>query len=143
MTNRGSRNRDSQTLRVDGNADVGRPDRPQCHQQVNVLIEHLLCARCYSEGWRGYDQDAEQDQLLTPREGGRQGDKQLGCSDKQSVVVPSGARGGDGMSARLGRIRKGFGGGFPGGAVVKNLPASAWDMGSSPGPGRSHMPWSN
>ena len=32
---------------------------------------------------------------------------------------------------------------FPGGAVVKNLPASAGDMGSSPGPGRSHMPRSN
>ena len=27
----------------------------------------------------------------------------------------------------------------PGGAVVKNLPASAGDVGSSPGPGRSHM----
>ena len=33
--------------------------------------------------------------------------------------------------------------GFPGGAVVKNLPANAGDMGSSPGPGRSHMPRSN
>ena len=33
--------------------------------------------------------------------------------------------------------------GFPGGAVVKNLPANAGDMGSSPDPGRSHMPWSN
>ena len=33
--------------------------------------------------------------------------------------------------------------GFPGGAMVKNLPANAGDMGSSPGPGRSHMPWSN
>ena len=33
--------------------------------------------------------------------------------------------------------------GFPGGAVVKNLPANAGDMGSSPGLGRSHMPWSN
>ena len=32
---------------------------------------------------------------------------------------------------------------FPGGAVVKNLPANAGDMGSSPGLGRSHMPWSN
>ena len=32
---------------------------------------------------------------------------------------------------------------FPGGAVVKNLPASAGDLGSSPGLGRSHMPWSN
>ena len=28
---------------------------------------------------------------------------------------------------------------FTGGAVVENLPASAGDMGSSPGPGRSHM----
>ena len=33
--------------------------------------------------------------------------------------------------------------GFPGGAVVKNPPANAGDMGSSPGPGRSHMSWSN
>ena len=33
--------------------------------------------------------------------------------------------------------------GFPGGAVVENLPANAEDMGSSPGLGRSHMPWSN
>ena len=33
--------------------------------------------------------------------------------------------------------------GFPGGVVVKNLPANARDMGSSPGPGRSHMPRSN
>ena len=32
---------------------------------------------------------------------------------------------------------------FPGGAVVKNPPANARDTGSSPGPGRSHMPWSN
>ena len=33
--------------------------------------------------------------------------------------------------------------GFPGGAVVKNPPANAGDMGSSPGLGRSHMPRSN
>ena len=32
---------------------------------------------------------------------------------------------------------------FPGGAVVKNPLANAGDTGSSPGPGRSHMPWSN
>ena len=32
---------------------------------------------------------------------------------------------------------------FPGGAMVGNPPANAGDMGSSPGPGRSHMPWSN
>ena len=30
--------------------------------------------------------------------------------------------------------------GFPGGSVVKNPPANAGDTGSSPGPGRSHMP---
>ena len=33
--------------------------------------------------------------------------------------------------------------GFPGGAVVENLPANAGDTGSSPGLGRSHMPRSN
>ena len=33
--------------------------------------------------------------------------------------------------------------GFPGGAVVENLPANAGDTGLSPGLGRSHMPWSN
>ena len=32
---------------------------------------------------------------------------------------------------------------FPGGAMVKNLPAKAGDMGLIPGLGRSHMPWSN
>ena len=33
--------------------------------------------------------------------------------------------------------------GFPGGAMVKNLPANAGDTGWSPGPGRSHMPRTN
>ena len=33
--------------------------------------------------------------------------------------------------------------GFPGGTVVESLPANAGDTGSSPGPGRSHMPQSN
>ena len=33
--------------------------------------------------------------------------------------------------------------GFPGGAVVENLPANAGDTGSSPSLGRSHMPRSN
>ena len=33
-------------------------------------------------------------------------------------------------------------GDFPGGTVVKNLPANAGDTGSSPGLGRSHMLWS-
>ena len=32
---------------------------------------------------------------------------------------------------------------FPGGSVVDNPTANAGDMGSSPGPGRSHMPQSN
>ena len=35
-------------------------------------------------------------------------------------------------------LKKGAGG-FPGGAVVDNLPANAGDTGSSPGLGRSHM----
>ena len=33
--------------------------------------------------------------------------------------------------------------GFSGGSVVKNLLANVGDTGSIPGPGRSHMPWSN
>ena len=33
--------------------------------------------------------------------------------------------------------------GFPGGAVVENLPANAGDTGSNPGLGRSHMPRSD
>ena len=32
---------------------------------------------------------------------------------------------------------------FPGGLVVKNLPANAGDMGSIPVPGRFHKPWGN
>ena len=32
---------------------------------------------------------------------------------------------------------------FSGGPVVENPPANAGDMGSIPGPGRSHMPWGN
>ena len=32
---------------------------------------------------------------------------------------------------------------FPGRAVVKNPPANAGEMGSIPGPGRSHVPRSN
>ena len=32
---------------------------------------------------------------------------------------------------------------FPGGTMVKNLPAKAGYMGLNPGPGRSHVPWSN
>ena len=33
--------------------------------------------------------------------------------------------------------------GFPGGSLVKNLAASAGDIGSNPDPGRSHMPQSS
>ena len=42
-----------------------------------------------------------------------------------------------------GACQNAYGGGFPGGVVVKNLPANAEDMGSIPGPGRSHMPRGN
>ena len=43
----------------------------------------------------------------------------------------------------LGSLSKARNMGFPGGAVVENLPANAGDTGSSPGLGRSHMPRSN
>ena len=32
---------------------------------------------------------------------------------------------------------------FPGGPVVKNSPSNTVDLGSIPGPGRSHVPWGN
>ena len=41
------------------------------------------------------------------------------------------------------RKQEGPVGDFPGGVVIKNPPANAGDTGSSPGPGRSHMPRSN
>ena len=37
-------------------------------------------------------------------------------------------------------VKKAMSWGFPGDAVVENLPANAGDTGSSPGLGRSHMP---
>ena len=40
-------------------------------------------------------------------------------------------------------VKNAVAGGFPGGAVVENLPVNAGDTGSSPGPGGSHMPRSN
>ena len=45
--------------------------------------------------------------------------------------------------AQIIKIKNEFTGGFPGGAVVENLPADAGDTGSSPGLGRSHMPRSD
>ena len=53
------------------------------------------------------------------------------------------------MSRKKVLCRKGFaeykkgGLGFPGGAVVENLPANAGHTGSNPGLGRSRMPWSS
>ena len=49
----------------------------------------------------------------------------------------------DGAWLLRGRVESGKSWGFPGGAVVENLPADAGDTGSSPRLGRSHMPWSN
>ena len=45
------------------------------------------------------------------------------------------------LSCLLSRKKKR--GDFPGGTVVKNLPANAGDTGLIPGSGRSHMLWSN
>ena len=46
-------------------------------------------------------------------------------------------------TVKLPQTKRVFIQGFPGGAVVETPPANAGDMGSSPGPGRSHMPRSN
>ena len=47
------------------------------------------------------------------------------------------------METKQHATKKLMGRDFPGGAVVKNPPANAGDTGSSPGPGRCHMPQSN
>ena len=47
------------------------------------------------------------------------------------------------FSSLCGSLRCVISWGFPGGAVVENLPANAGDTGLSPGLGRSHMPRSN
>ena len=47
------------------------------------------------------------------------------------------------MNNTINEIKNSLEGGFPGGAVVENLPANAGDTGSSPGLGRSHMPRSD
>ena len=64
----------------------------------------------------------------------------LGSTRKELSVAgrPCGDTGGSGR-ALLPQLP----GDFPGGAVVKNPPASAGDTGSIAGPGRSHMPWSS
>ena len=41
------------------------------------------------------------------------------------------------------KVKSDYDWGFPGGAVVENLPANAGHTGSSPGLGGSHMPRSN
>lgn len=46
VTNYGNRNRDSQTLGVDGNLEISGPGLSQCYLSVDMPIEHLLCARC-------------------------------------------------------------------------------------------------
>ena len=54
-----------------------------------------------------------------------------------------GRGGGEREKPSLESVFKSLNQGFPGGAVVESLPANAGDTGSSPGLGRSHMPWSN
>ena len=48
-----------------------------------------------------------------------------------------------GPGFQLGKIKNSSGTRFSGGSVVKNLPANAGDVGLIPGPGRSHVSWTN
>ena len=61
-----------------------------------------------------------------------------GC-DPQQIVGWRKDCGGLGSSCQVGQLKSVYGD-FPGGTVVEDLPAGAGDTGSSPGPGRSHMP---
>ena len=61
-----------------------------------------------------------------------------------NLQIPvGGKRAGDVREVTKVSTTKKFSRGFPGGAVVENLPANAGDTGSSPGLGRSHMPRNN
>ena len=51
--------------------------------------------------------------------------------------------GGSYLTLQINRLQNVVSRGFPGGSVIKNLPANAGDTGLSPGPGRSHMPRSS
>ena len=63
--------------------------------------------------------------------------KTIGSTLKNKhILIPS-------PKVKVTHSKKHSDGDFPGGAVVKNPPAIAGDTGSSPGPGRSHMPQSN
>ena len=60
---------------------------------------------------------------------------QLGMSDNEDTIFPPLPMGAVNLCwADLG---------FPGGPVVKSLPANAADLGLIPGPGGFHKPWSN
>ena len=61
---------------------------------------------------------------------------QFSGQDSKTIID---VRGNCEISATI-RGLKDAGVGFPGGAVVENLPANAEDTGSSPGLGSSHMP---
>ena len=64
-----------------------------------------------------------------------------GCLNHQGQVEPghAGLTGGWGSVDSINKEREGF----PGGSVVKNLPANAEDMRLIPGLGRYHMPLNN
>lgn len=87
MTNCGSRNRDSQTLGVDGNLEVSRP------ASLNVITQSTCSLSTYSVPGAGVGAGGDMTKMLnktlwlTPREGDRQVDKQLGYMDKYGVVV--------------------------------------------------------
>ena len=59
--------------------------------------------------------------------------------DTENKLVVTTGEGLGGQAKQVAGIKRYKLPGFPGGAVVENLPANAGDTGSSPGPGRSHM----
>ena len=91
------------------------------------------------------------------RSGGREeqhSPDEASCPELHGHLIPSlhallwgsqlPAKGGWRARIRAGEVpSKVFERDFPGGAVVKNPSANAGDVGSRPGPGRSHMPRSN
>ena len=77
-------------------------------------------------------------QVQTVANQGREGMQRQGRSGQETIAPPW-----ERVLVPPQGIHRTISLGFPGGTVVKNPPANAGDMSSSPGPGRSHMPQSS
>ena len=102
----------------------------------------LRTASDQTHQWVPSDLDAPVNAHGARKEGMTQREKRWARTHRRASRRELRQRPGSSRSRTEAPSEGGFGG-FPGSAVFKNPPANAGDTGSSPGPGRSHMLWSN